>query len=812
MKYLFLTSVATFAILASQSTAQTYAAAGTDYSAAASETWTEDAMNDFLSMANSFACISKNSRLDLPTLSNASYESLIAEVQCGLADLNSTGTNRDTLSRSVLVTSRASNSTPLEGTAYFDASSGAGFITNMIFKKDPTTFGPYGEWYIGYTMAQSGGTAIPFANSPMFGFVDIAPGPGNSIVIQGADRSRTSGTTHDEIQRSKISYSDSTLDAATLVGQYIGVDEQNVSINTVIAGRTSDTNYYRVTLDSIANTTSSQCFKRDQTWSNVYKYDVYNKASGAKLNLSGSFGFKTAANVRGFYDHNGAWFDGGAFAFNKSGNKTVAVTDNETDIAYSLEWAPGKLFSKSVVTESLASGINIYERDGMYVRLVGATMTATYWDAPTGGTIITNPWNNVTIGNDVTQSDINISGYDHIGWMHDTAKRQNVYWSGGATVDVQVRTAKSLDATLLAANFTNLTQDGGTGFKNMPLDRALWAAGNQDATRDYASGSGSTADGAAFYFTGLNPTGVATGLLPRTLYIDTGTSGPDASDKPVMFNFAVNERSGKYEDFSDDSAADWSNSSWPEHEISLMDGSSNKYQWRFGAYPWTHSIAAVAVDGTVKPVDQPVMLKYTHTTAKDVNIAQDTNGITYLANKDNYFPDKTGLCSSVGSPTTTHYSCTAKPSSFNGKTFMLEYNGSHLHGLPEQKATYTAGGDDGYYIKIANPIDGSDVVGTDGTAYVLKSRQIGKTFVPALTSVYNPASPVYYDPNNSPTTADCDDLSFDTLSDLGSGFQISDLPDVNDTSTWPQSAKVWSDMPAASSLKCTVSMGQATGC
>ena len=80
-----------------------------------------------------------------------------------------------------------------------------------------------------------------------------------------------------------------------------------------------------------------------------------------------------------------------------------------------------------------------------------------------------------------------------------------------------------------------------------------------------------------------------------------------------------------------------------------------------------------------------------------------------------------------------------------------------------------------------------------------------------LTSVYDPDSPVYYDPNVS-RTDDCDDLSFDTLSDLGIGFQISDLPDVNDTATWPQSAKVWSDMPAASSLRCTVNMGQAGGC
>jgi hypothetical protein len=83
------------ALLPSQGMTQAYAASGTDYTKAASETWTEDAMNDFLRMANSFACVTKNSRMDL--LPNASYEALISEVQCGLADLNSTGTNRDTL-------------------------------------------------------------------------------------------------------------------------------------------------------------------------------------------------------------------------------------------------------------------------------------------------------------------------------------------------------------------------------------------------------------------------------------------------------------------------------------------------------------------------------------------------------------------------------------------------------------------------------------------------------------------------------------------------------------------------------------------
>ena len=818
MKKFIISAVSAMALLPSQGMTQAYAASGTDYTKAASETWTEDAMNDFLRMANSFACVTKNSRMDL--LPNASYEALISEVQCGLADLNSTGTNRDTLTRAVIVSSRASNTSTQEGAAYFDSSSGPKFITSMQFKKGPETFAPYGQWYIGYMMAQLAGTDFTVSNTPIFGFVDIAPGTGTSIVVKGADRDRSQGGTHDYVMRSKISYSDTTLDTATMVGQYVGVDENNATVDTVVAGRTSETNYFRVTIDDVANTTSSQCFKRDQTWSNVYKYDVYNKASGAKLNLSGSFGFKTAANVRGFYDHNGAWFDSGAFAFNDSSNKTVAVTDNETSTAYTLKWAPGKLFGISTVQETLAAGDNLFRRytnTGEYdvkINVAGSTYEMRYYNMSSGA-LITDPWDDagrgdaITIGTVVDSTDIARSGWDHLGWVTDVAKRQEVYWGGGATVNAQVRTPKSLDATLLAANFTALTQDGDGGVKNMPLDRASWAAGSEEATRAYATGTGSTANGDAFYFTGLNPTGVAAGLLPRTLYIDTGTSGPDASDKPVMFDFAVNERSGEYEDFSDDSTAAFSNNSWPQYDINLVDGSSNKYRWNFGAYPWDHSIAAVKADSTVKSVDLPVMLKYEHTTAKDVNAAQDTNGITYFAHKNNYFPDKANLCgSALGS---THYSCTAKPSSFNGKTFMLEYNGSHLHGLPEQKATFTDGGDQGYYIKIVNPIDASDVTAADGTVYILKARAIGKTFVPALTSVYNPASPVYYDPNVA-STADCDDLSFDTLSDLGSGWAKTDLPNVNDTTTYPQTTKTWSDLPAASTLKCTVTMGKATGC
>mgnify|MGYP001312507680 CR=1 FL=1 len=817
MKKFIIFAISAMAFLPSQGMTQ-YAGAGTDYTKAASETWTEDAMNDFLGMANSFACISKNSRVDL--LPNATYESLISEVQCGLSDLNSQGTNRDTLSRSVITSSRASNTSTQEGTNWFDSADGPKFIANMQFKKDPTTFGPYGEWYISYLMAKLGSTDFTTTNSPAIGFVDIRPGTGSSIVITSADRNRQGD--ENLVQRSKISYSDNTLNTATLLGEYKGKDENNSDVDIVVAGRTSETNYFRITTTTSGSSTTkvSQCLKRDQTWSNVYKYDVYNKSSGAKLALTGSFGFETAADTRGFYDHNGAWFDS-SFVFNKSSKKIVAVTDNDSGTAYTLKWAPGKLYARGEATEALASGVNIYERNGMYVRLIGSTKTATYHTTLAGAfgdsDLINNPWG-VSIGDDVTQSDIESSGNDHLGWMHDMTKRSMVYWAGGTTVEVQTRTPKSFDATLLAANFTTLTQDSDRGVKNMPADLNSWAANSRQDSRDYIEGSGGTADGAAFFFTGLNPTGVASGLLPRTLYIDTATgsgsvTGPDSLDKAVMYDFAVNQRTGEFEDFSDDSTGAFENKAangeWPSYDIDLKDSGGAKYRWEFGAYPWDNSIAAIKADGTVKPVDQPVMLKYTHTTAGDVNAAL-ANGLTYFANKDNYFPDKTGLCPPP-LMADGNYLCVAKPSSFNGKTFMLEYNGSHLHGLPEQFATYSDGGSKGSYLKIVNPVDGSDVFGPDGTAYVLKAREVGKSFVPAPNSVYNPASPVYYDANVN-SSLDCDDLSFDELSDLGSGWTTSDLPDVTDTTTYPYTTKTWADLPAANTLKCTVTMGKATGC
>ena len=94
----------------SNSATAAYNDAGTDYSNAGVEEWTEDSANELISLANSFACIIKNSRGDRAEHVNGSWQALIDEAACGLASDNSQGGK--SIAKTMLTSSRASDSSP----------------------------------------------------------------------------------------------------------------------------------------------------------------------------------------------------------------------------------------------------------------------------------------------------------------------------------------------------------------------------------------------------------------------------------------------------------------------------------------------------------------------------------------------------------------------------------------------------------------------------------------------------------------------------------------------------------------------------
>ena len=844
-------SATAVALLSTSALSQGFSNAGTDYSNATTETFTEDAMNDFLGMANSFACMIKNSRSDLPTLTNTHWEALISEVDCGLDELNSTGSNADNMSRAVFSSSRANTTSVQESSAWFaSASAGLQFVTGMQFSKSPADFGPYGEWYASYILRQqdsdpaSSTTNYTTANAPIMGYVDISETATGGIRIRSADRTKMGGPMN-EIMRSKIEYTDSTLATATMVGRYSGTDGGGNTLDKTIAGRTNANHYFRLTIDGGVKT--SACFKRGGTWKTAHNYNVFRQDTGAQVKLSGGFGFEYGAtNTRGWFGQHGAWFDGGEFAFNNSTNKTAAVTDTDSETDYTLAWAPGKLYKQTLETETLPNGVYkgiAYTWTGRYearLTINGATRTMQYHhlvaDAGAGinvGDLKTNPWGTLgqayDVGNTVDATDLAQANWNHIGWVYSPEKREMVYWDGTNKIQMTVSTEVSADPTLLAANFTALTQKGAEGFisAKFPMDLEIWV-GKDGETYDHFRGTGGTARNSAYYFTGLAPTGFV-GIMPRTLYIDNGAAGPDGTDKPVMFDFSINAATGRYEDFSatpytgpvGTNAGKWMElaDDWPQFNIDVTDGANN-YRWELGAYPWNQSVVALKSDGSVKAMDPPLVLKYTHNQTNDMNWVTslaDEIEVKFFASANDHLPNAS-LC--AASPL-GNLQCTVKSSNFNGKKFMLEYNGNSLNGLPHQYARFSDGAEKGYGVNLINPKNATVVVGSDGISYVLKAKEIGESFVPTTTAVYNPAVPVYYDAGN-PSTADCDDLSFDELNDLGvtgagNGWQATDADLIPahtpaGLASFPQSSKLWADMPGKNALACTVTRGVPVGC
>ena len=66
-------------LLTSTSAFAAYNDAGTAYTTQSAEEWTEDSANELITLANSFACIIKNSRGDLSQHVNGNWQAIIDE-------------------------------------------------------------------------------------------------------------------------------------------------------------------------------------------------------------------------------------------------------------------------------------------------------------------------------------------------------------------------------------------------------------------------------------------------------------------------------------------------------------------------------------------------------------------------------------------------------------------------------------------------------------------------------------------------------------------------------------------------------------
>lgn len=775
---------------------------GTEYSSAPVETWSEDSINDYVAMANSFACILKNSRPDV--LPNASYEALISEVECGLVDekINASGvSNRPTLSSSILRTSRASDTSNQEGQFWFNAQSGNKFLGGITIKKSPTTLPPYGEWGLSYYKNDLNGTTDYFTSdtSPYKGYVDIAGAGGSAVTLRSYDKYYDDADDYG-YQAARIEYSDATLASAKVLGRSVGQNDGD-DYDKLVAAKTNATHIFRAISTDGGSSFSGQCMKRDSTWKTGHRYGVYDKNTGAKIKLSGGFGFRYTEGSSSYRGDLGSWgvhFDNPATAFSPT-TPTKTVTRQSDGAEYTLSWAPGKLQERTLVVEPLPTtngATQTYMRhvdNGGRVKFViinnSGTFEGRFYDD--SDEQIDDPYND-TAGDKVITTDDIINHPWMANNLYSEEKRADVTWDGGNSISFYSENDVSTDTTMLAATYTALyaRHDRSAG-SNLPVDPEDWI--DSDNRHEWVEKADSKDD--AYYFTGKNP---PTGYLARTLYTDPNSNGPDSpvvNDKPVMFNFSANESTKTFKSYDTSpttgSLIKDSNVQWPHKSIELRNGGSTKiYSWSFGGFVWDNSVIAYNASNALHSIDQPLILTYTHDADFDLNTGKTS---TFYVKADNnpvpaLCPEETTNYPSTGDKMPK---CTVTPTSFGAKVFKLRYNGNWLSGLPNANARGSYSDKNAYWLRMINPTPGVVVYGQEDTPteYVLKPEGIGEAFLP------------------EPDAAKCNDISFASRAEFG--WTLDQLPSLTD---YPLPASTWASQPTVSALKCSVTMGDSSGC
>ena len=792
-------------------------ASGTDYSKAlaAQDKWSEDMANEFVSMPNSFACIISNSGGEANP--NGSWTALIDEAACGLAEPDAQGAT--VYSSSAMQSSRASNNSAQEVTAWFNATGGMRYIANVTLKKGADTLPPFGEWYFSFynagTLSGSTWTTYTKDTSTDYGYVDISPS-GNDIAILVATEMNMeqnmgafTGVIDDDTY-AKVLFVGGSSDNTKFVGSSNNVITNKATGNdtgmgdgySMVAGSTSSTHYFRVNLNQAGAvvTGTDACFDRTQQFETTHQSGLFNATTGAKVDLTGGFGFTKSDGTRGYLGPWGVWIDGGETNFTTN-SRSLAIT-NDDSVSYTLKWAPGTLQQMSFTSETLANGDTF----------------KMWYDE--GGEEVTAVWDNANSRFTLTGSTVNatLSSTNWERYMWSDVKRANVIWTGGNTVKLQNRKDVTFSSTLADATSTKFYSKYANGLQHtkassLPYTLSAFNSANNTFELMYDNATANAAK--TYFFTGSTPGG---SYEPNTLYLDTGNGELSTDDKPIRFDFALNDQKNESTDYGNsDATASFTHndSKWPGGNMSLVLASEadttgdtcdkaggdysgcTSYEWQFGAMPWNHSTAAYDASGAAVTLDDPIMIEYTYVATDDRNNGMSIN----IRTQDEYNP-LTG-CSAIqdsGNSTTDSNgdaygeSCSnITPASYAGRKFLLEYDGQDVHGMPGMDVCT----DDlcqgmKYWVRLLNLKDGTELTDTKGDKYVFLANGVSSTFQPAAG------------------VGDCSAISFTSLADLG--IAASDLPGaVNRSSTaYPLPSSAWTDAPTTS--KCTVTMGDTSNC
>ena len=169
------------------------------------------------------------------------------------------------------------------------------------------------------------------------------------------------------------------------------------------------------------------------------------------------------------------------------------------------------------------------------------------------------------------------------------------------------------------------------------------------------------------------------------------------------------------------------------------------FEWGTGLERWDQYYYAKYDNNSYVNIESPVKLKYTFTTTDDQNTAFTSGSpFLYVWKKENV--DGSGYRNN----TFTNTDATAYPAQFDGKSFLLQYEGAgNLQGLPNRNT-------DNDWLKLINPKSGTQVIDADNSSkgYVLKAVGTGMMLAKHGTATACDSMSFEFDATNIPSVTE----------------------------------------------------------
>ena len=293
---------------------------------------------------------------------------------------------------------------------------------------------------------------------------------------------------------------------------------------------------------------------------------------------------------------------------------------------------------------------------------------------------------------------------------------------------------------------------------------------------------------------------------PLTLFHDANRNGLiDSDENPIRYDFSVdwdNDASAeKWYSYSSNANDTRSYAVNLDKSMSLKDSDDNDFTWKLNYYKWDHNYVAIKEDGNKYDISPPLYLEKDYDfETDDVNggrpVLTDEDGPYWILAFDSPHNnpgrpgvDEIGLCLAsedygyICEINLEELKYNSSGVSDNTNT-VFQFNGQSLH------SQYYGGVETGRgYMNVLTPKNGTILtdVNDENKKYVVLNREMGD----------------FLDRLDEGDEVACNDISFDSLADLGLG--LSDIPDEDDY-TLPQFS--WSDQPTVTSDTCEVVIGK----